>query len=325
MKKMTLIVTVLVFASLFSLIPVLSLAQEYPQRPINMLVGYPAGGAGDIAHRLIAKRVEKILGQPFIISNNGGGGGSVASGIVAKQKPDGYNLLGSNSTPLVRVPQLRPVPYKLDDFVPIMHFGAPGSAVVVRSDTPWKTFKDLVDYAKKNPGKVTYLLFGTGTPMHFAMLFVAQKEGIQWTPLPSGDQLPIPLILGGHVSVYSAGGDWIPHVQEGTLRLLVTMGEKRMKGFAYAPTLQELGYDFNNETVYLVAAPKGTPLPIVKKLDEAYRKAMEDPEFVQYMDKMVFEITYRGHEDLVKFLQESYARIAKMIVEFKIPTEVEKK
>ena len=324
MKK-TALIGIVLLALLISLKPLFSLAQEYPQKPINLLIGYPPGGAGDIAHRLIVKKVEKVLGQAFVITSNGGGGGSVAAGIFAKQRPDGYNLLGTNITPLIRVPQLRTVPYKLDDFVPILHFGLPGAAIVVRSDTPWKTLKDLVDYAKNNPGKVTYLIFGTGTPMHFAMLFIAQKEGIQWSPLSAGDQQPLPLILGGHVSIYSAGGDFISHAKEGTLRVLATMGEKRMKGFPNVPTLRELGYDYINEAAYIVCAPKGTPLPIIKKLDEAYRKSMDDPEFVQYMGKMEFEIAYRNHEDVTKFLQDGYARIAKMIVDFKIPTETGKK
>jgi tripartite-type tricarboxylate transporter receptor subunit TctC len=308
------------------LTPVLSSAQSYPTKPINILVGFAPGGTMDISTRVLASKAEKFLGQPLLISNNGGGGGSVALGIVAKERPDGYYLAGCTSTGLIRIPQFRPVPYKLEDFVPIMHFGAPQTGVVVKADSPFRTFKDLVDYAKKNPGKVTYSSTGVGSPMHLAMEYVAKQEGIQWTHVPYPGSTPaLTALMGGHVTAQSGSTEWIPQIRAGEVRLLGTHGEKRMKIFPDAPTFRELGYDFINETVFMVAAPKGTPSPIVKKLEEAFHKAMDDPEFVQVMEKMEIEITYRNPEDTKKYLEEAYARLGKMIIELKIPREPEKK
>jgi tripartite-type tricarboxylate transporter receptor subunit TctC len=308
------------------LIPTLSSAQSYPTKPINILVGFAPGGTMDISTRVLASKAEKFLGQPFLISNNGGGGGSVALGIVAKERPDGYYLAGCTSTGLIRIPQFRPVPYKLEDFVSIMHFGAPQTGVVVKADSPFRTFKDLVDYAKKNPGRVTYSSTGVGSPMHLAMEYVARQEGIQWTHVPYPGSTPaLTALMGGHVTAQSGSTEWIPQIRAGEVRLLGTHGEKRMKIFPDVPTFRELGYDFINETVFMVAAPKGTPSPIVKKLEEAFHKAMDDPEFIQVMEKMEIEITYRNSEDTKKYLEEAYARLGKMIIELKIPKEPEKK
>jgi len=317
---------IIFLSGIIFLIPILCSAQSYPTKSINILVGFAPGGTMDVSTRVLASKAEKFLGQPFLISNNGGGGGSVALGIVAKERPDGYYLAGCTSTGLIRIPQFRPVPYKLEDFVSIMHFGAPQTGVVVKADSPCKTFKDLVEYAKKNPGKVTYSSTGVGSPMHLAMEYVAKQEGIQWTHVPYPGSTPaLTALMGGHVTAQSGSTEWIPQIRAGEVRLLATHGEKRMKIFPDVPTFRELGYDFINETVFMMAAPKGTPSPIVKKLEEAFHKAMDDPEFIQVMERMEIEITYRNSEDTKKYLEEAYARLGKMIIELKIPKEPEKK
>lgn len=318
--------TIIFLSGLIFLIPALSFSQTYPTKPISILVGFAPGGTMDVSTRVLAGKAEKSLGQPFIITNNGGGGGSVALGIVAKEKADGYSLAGCTSTGLIRIPQFRAVPYRLEDFVPLMHFGAPQTGVVVRSDSPFKTFRELVVYGKKNPGKMTYSSTGVGSPMHLAMEYVGKQEGIQWTHVPYPGSTPaLTALLGGHVTAQSGSTEWIPQIKAGAVRLLGTHGEKRMKLFPDVPTFRELGYDFINETVFMVAAPKGMPLAIVKKLEEAFHKAMDDPEFIQTMEKMEIEITYRNSEDTKKYLEEAYARLGKMITELKIPKEPEKK
>jgi tripartite-type tricarboxylate transporter receptor subunit TctC len=135
--------------------------------------------------RLLTKKAEKYLGQPFAVDNNGGASGAVALAIVAKAKPDGYQLVGCTSVGLVGIPQFRPVAYKLSDFIPIMHYGAPQSGLIVKGDSPWKTMKEFVEYAKKNPGKIRYSTNGIGTTQDMAMKYIAQKEGINGQSFPS--------------------------------------------------------------------------------------------------------------------------------------------
>jgi tripartite-type tricarboxylate transporter receptor subunit TctC len=311
---------------LLFLFPRLLSAQEYPTKPINMVITFSPGGSADPSMRLLAGKTEKFLGQPFVITNNGGGGGSVAMAILAKEKTDGYHLAGCSSTSLIRIPQFRTVPYTHQDFVPIMHFGAPPSGLVVRADSPWKTMKEFVEYAKKNPGKVTYSSMGIGSPMHLAMEFIAKQEGIQWTHVPYPGSGPAFLaLLGGHVTAQSGSSESFTHVREGTVRLLATHHEKRWKSFPDVPTFREVGYDFINESVFMFAAPKGTPPSVVKRLDETFRKGMDDPEFIKTMEKLEIEVSYRNSEDLKKYLEEAYVRLGKMIRELKLPKEPEKK
>jgi tripartite-type tricarboxylate transporter receptor subunit TctC len=317
---------ILIFAFLFLFLPIVSFAQQYPTKPITLTVTFAPGGTLDTSTRILASKAEKILGQPILVSNVGGGAGSVALGQVAKKRADGYDITSCTSTGLIRIPQLRAVPYSHEDFVPIMHFTAVQSGVVVRSDSAYKTFKDLIEYARQNPGKVNYATSGAGSPMHMAMEFVADKERIQWTHVPYAGGAPgLTAILGGHVTAMSDSTEWLPHVKEGTLRLLVTHGERRMRIFPNVPTLRDLGYDFINETVFLIAAPKGTPPEIVKKLDEALHKAMEDPEFIKTIQNLEFDVSYRNSEDTKKYLEDAYNRFALMIKKLNIQKEPEKK
>jgi len=304
------------------LIPILSFAQQYPTKPINLIVTFAPGGTLDTSTRILASKAEKFLGQPLVVSNVGGGAGSVALGQVAKKRPDGYDITSCTSTGLIRIPQLRAVPYSHEDFVPIMHFTAVQSGVVVKSDSPYRTFKDLIEYARKNPGKVNYATSGAGSPMHMAMEYVAEKEGIQWTHVPYAGGAPgLAAVLGGHVTAMSDSTEWLPHVQEGSLRLLVTHGERRIKSFPNVPTLRDLGYDFINETVFMIAAPNGTPPAIVKKLDEALHKAMDDPEFIKTITNLEFDVAYRNSEDTKKYLEDAYQRFGVMIKKLNITKE----
>jgi tripartite-type tricarboxylate transporter receptor subunit TctC len=297
--------------------------QSYPTKPINLLIGYGTGGVVDISERFLAVKAQKFLGRSFMVYNNGGGGSSVAFELTARKPPDGYNIVGGASTGLVRIPQFREVPYQLDDFIPIMHFATPVlTPVVTKSTSPWKSFKELVDYAKKNPGKMTYSTTGVGSPMHLAMEYVAKQEGISWTHVPYPGAMPaFTALLGGHVSFQVGAGESVPHIKEGSIRLLANLSETRVKSWPDTPTLIELGYDIFNESVFLFAAPKGTPKPVIDKLDSAFHQAMADPEFNTVMTRVEFEPSYRNSAETRKYLEEAYARIGRMIRELKIPKE----
>ncbi|MHB8092050.1 MAG: tripartite tricarboxylate transporter substrate binding protein [Syntrophales bacterium] len=298
----------------------------YPTKPINLLVSFAPGGVVDISTRVLAAKAEKILGQPFIITNNGGGAGSVAAGIIAKQKPDGYNLFSGTTTALIRVPQYRKVPYSYEDFVPIIQHASTQSGLAVRADSPFNTLKDLVEFARKNPGKVTYSTIGIGSPMHLSMEYIAKQEGITWTHVPYPGSMPsVTALLGGHVTATSASTEWKPFVLEGRLRLLATHGEKRMKTFPNVPTLKELGYDFYNDTTFVIMAPKGTPLPIVKKLEDAFHKAWNDPEYLDTLARIDHVPAFRNSEDTMKFLDLAYKINGRWIAELKIPKEGDQK
>ena len=309
---------------LLSIVPADSVLgqSDYPVKPINILISYAPGGVVDISTRSLIGKAEKTLGQPFVATNNGGGGGTVATAIVATQRPDGYNLLSTASAPLVRIPQYRKLPYTLDDFVPIMQHASTQSGLVVPINSPFKTLKDLVEFARKNPRKVTYSTLGIGSAMHMSMEYIAKQENITWTHVPYTGSMPaVTAVLGGHVTAASTSTEWKPFVLEGRLRLLATHGEKRMKNFPDVPTLKELGYDFYNDSTFLILAPKGTPMPIVKKLEAALHKAYNDQEYQDVLDRIDHVPVYLNSEDAKKFLETAYKLNGKWIADLKIPKE----
>jgi len=292
----------------------------YPTKPINVYIGYAPGGVADISVRFMAAKAEKVLGQPFVFINNGGVGSSVATGIVAKKPADGYTILGGASSGLVRLPHFQTVPYKYEDFVSIMHFATPVlTPIVVKSTSPWKTFKELVDYAKKNPGKVSYSTLGVGSPMHLAMEYVAKQDKITWTHIPFPGAMPaFTALLGDNVNFNVGAGESVPYIKDGTVLLIANLSEKRVKSWPGVPTLRELGYDFFNESVFMFSAPKGTPKYIIEKLQNAFRKAMDDPEFDSIMTKVQFEPSYRNAADTKKYLDDANIRLGRMVKELKL-------
>lgn len=298
----------------------------YPTKPINVLVSYAAGGVVDTTTRALAAKAEKILGQPLVITNNGAAGATVAAGIVAKQSPDGYYLLSTASAPFARIPHIRKVDYDRAEFIPIMQHAATESGLVVAANSPFKTVKDLVEFARKNPGKVTYSTLGIGSAMHMSMLYIAKQEGIEWTHVPYNGSMPaVTALLGDHVTAASTSTEWKPFVQEGRLRPLATHGLKRNRNFPNVPTLKELGYDFFNDSTFLILAPKGTPMAIVKKLEDAFHQAYNSQEYQDTLTRIDHTPAYLNSEDTKKFLDTAYNLNGKWVNELKIPKEQDQK
>jgi tripartite-type tricarboxylate transporter receptor subunit TctC len=303
MKKYFAIPMLLVcFVLLFS---DLSWSQTFPNKPITLLICSAPGQLGDITTRATAAKAEKFLGQPFTFVNNNAGGGSVAFGITKKVKPDGYTIMSAPTGNLIWLPYTRPVDYKLEDYTAILTNLVMTSGLVVKADSPWKTFKELVAYAKQNPGKVSYAVTSAGVPMDIAMQYVAKQEGIRWTAVPTPGSDPNTMLLGGHVTAYSGSTSWLPHVKSGAFRLLAMHSATRMKDFPDVPTFKELGYNFVHESYSVFLAPKGTPEPIIKKLDEAFRKALDDKEVIDIYTKLGVNAGYRDYKQTTKDMLQS--------------------
>jgi tripartite-type tricarboxylate transporter receptor subunit TctC len=291
---------------------------EYPDRPITVLISFAAGGSSDMSFRALAIGAEKYLGQPLIIENRGGGGGTLALANIANAKPDGYTLAQAASTGIVRAPQLQKVTYKpLKSFTPIMAYvGAHNSGLVVKSDAPWKTMKELVDYARKNPGKIKYGTPGVGSAPHHGMEFVGHQEGIKFVHVPyTGSAPAMTAVLGGHLEAGSVGPEWVPFAQAGQFRVLGTHEMKRSAAFPDVPTFRELGYDFYNETVFSVFGPAGLPPDVVQKLETAFTKGMETPQFKSVVEKLNLIPAYYNSKDYDKFLKDLWAKLEKSMKE----------
>ena len=304
----------------FSLVGAHAEAQPYPARPISLLVAIGPGSAQDVVTRVLSTKVSHAIGQPIVITNNGGAGGAIALAQTARAKPDGYSLICNGTPMLTMLPQTRSVPYKLEDFEPIMHFGAGQYGLAVRADSGWKTLKEFVDFAKMNPGKVSVGTLAVGTFLHTAMYVIQKKEGLDWIHVPyAGGGMGTNALLGGHISAESGAAGLFQLARAGKVRLLASYGERRSKSMPDVPTLRELGYDFKLANFIMLAAPKGTPSAIVRQLDAAYHKAMDDPEFVQVMEKYETDLSYRGPDELRAYLEEMYVAYGRIAKELKIP------
>jgi len=288
---------------------------EFPDKPITVIVSYDAGSTTDLLVRALAVSTEKALNTKLIFENKGGGGGTVALGVLSAAKPDGYTLCAGNSDSLVYTPMLQKVPFKpLKSFTPIIGFaGAPHTALIVLPDAPWKTFREFVDYAKKNPKKIKYSTSGVGTGMHLAMEYVANKEGIQWIHVPYKSAAAArTALMGGHVDACSAGAEFVPFGKQGLVKVLVSHGEKRSPAFPDVPTMKELGYDFVKETVFSMVGPGGLPPEVLKKLEAGFTKGMEAPEFTMVRDKLDCLPVYYNAANYDKFLHDLWVRTEKM-------------
>jgi tripartite-type tricarboxylate transporter receptor subunit TctC len=290
---------------------------EFPDKPITLLVGFAAGGTMDLSARALASATEKILGQPVIIENKTGGTGAVALASMLAQEPNGYTLCGTPTSVLIRVSQMQKVPFKpLKSFKPIIGFTTPQLGIVVKSDAPWKTLKELVEDAKKNPNKIKYATTGVGSTTHAAMEEIGAKEGIKWIHIPyKGSIEAITALLGGHIDVASVTSEFIPSVQAGQTRLLATMGEKRAPRFSNVPTMKEAGYDFVNDAIYSIVGPANLAPDIAKKLELAFTKATENKEYKDALDKIDLIPVNYDSKRLEEFLKTNWYIINKHLIQ----------
>jgi tripartite-type tricarboxylate transporter receptor subunit TctC len=225
--------------------------------------------------------MEKILGQPIVIENKPGGTGSLAMGLLKSAKPDGYTLGVATDSPFTRIPHTIGLKYDpLEDFTYILMLTKSRIGVVVKSDSSFKKFQDVIEFARKNPGQLTHATPGVANATHLGMEKIAQIEKVKMQHIYfQGAPPTITAILGGHVMIASSvAQSWIPHVKAGTLRPVLSYDNEGLEEWPDIPTLKKLGYDFEVPLCEVVAAPKGVPKPVVDKLVTAFSEAMKSPQ-----------------------------------------------
>jgi tripartite-type tricarboxylate transporter receptor subunit TctC len=296
-------------------LPLSAAAQEFPAKPLTLIVPWPAGGSTDLAMRALAEATQKYLGQSIIVENKPGGGGTLGPGNMAQTaRPDGYTLAQA-PLGLYRIPHMQKVSFDpMKDFTYILNLTGYTFGFVVRADAPWKTFRDFLDYAKANPGKVNYGSTGTGTSPHLIMEMIGAKEGIEWTHVPfKGNADGTASLMGGHIMGMSDATGWGPHVDAGRFRLLVTFGANRTKRWPAVPTANELGLGIVANSPYGLVGPRGMDPKVVKILHDAFRKGLEDPIHLRAVEKYDQEIFYMGSDDYAKWAAETYREERKLI------------
>lgn len=290
-------------------------AQSYPTKPINLIVPWPAGGSTDISMRAIAEAASKKLGQPIVVENKGGGGGTVGpASMAAAAKPDGYTISQIPIT-VFRIPMMQQVSWDpAKDFSYIVHLTGYTFGVTTNADSEFKTWKDVVEFAKKNPGKVTYATPGAGTSLHIGMEQIAAAAGIKLTQVPfKGVAESNAAVLGKHTVLQADSTGWRPLVDAGKLRLLMVWTGSRSPNFPDTPTLKELGYNLVYDSPFGIAGPKGMDPKIVKILHDAFKAALDDPSVKETLAKFDMVVNYKNTEDYVKFVAEQTAAERKVL------------
>jgi tripartite-type tricarboxylate transporter receptor subunit TctC len=289
--------------AVWAIAPVQAQSTDFPNRAITLVIPYTPGGATDRSFRALAQAAGKHFRHSVVVENKPGGSGAVAISNMLGKPPDGHTVT-------VIVPVLQRASYQskfsfdtVKDLTPIIQVGGLQYGIVVHPDSPYKSLKDLLEAAKRQPGALSYMSAGLGSGGHIYMEEIAVAAGgLRFNHIPAnGDAQAAMALLGKQIDFIAVTpGGWESNVQAGKLRLLATLGEQRMKKFADVPTVKELGYGVVHLTPLGLAGPKGVPASVVKILHEGFRKAMAEPDFVAAMEQMEHPILYLGPEDYAR-------------------------
>lgn len=273
--------------------------QDYPAKAVILVCGMDPGGVVDVATRVLVDGTKKILGQDILVENKPGASHMVAASYVVNSKPDGYTLFTATDAPFVRAPHMMKLKFDpLTEMTPIIFYGIFTHFVVVPADSPFKTLKDMLLFAKQNPEKLTFGNAGFGQVPHLAMAGMAIETGMKITHVPfAGENKEIAALLGGHLMAAGiAIESCISQVQAGKLRALaVLQGDERLKAFPDIPTLKEVAKEFGMKSSVsypglMLAGPKGLPEPIVKKLADVFDAGRKTPVFQKFAkEKFIFQ------------------------------------
>jgi tripartite-type tricarboxylate transporter receptor subunit TctC len=275
-------------------------AQQFPSKPVTLIVPWPAGGSSDIYFRKLGEVAARHLGQPLVIENRPGGSGMNGPTTMAKTaKPDGYTISQFVITAF-RMPHMQKVDWDpINDFTYIIGLAGYTFGIVVKADSPFKSFNDLITYARANPGKLSYATPGTGTSLHLAMEEIAVKAGVEFLHVPfKGYGDGAIALMGGHVMVQVDSTGWAKQVDTGAQRLLATLGDKRTRW--NAPTVKELGVDTVSNSPYGLVGPKGMPREVVKVLHDAFKKSLDDPEYLKLLAQLDQPAWYKSSEEYAR-------------------------
>ena len=286
------------------------LAQDkFPSRAITLICPWPPSGSTDRHLRTLAELAGKQLGQKIIVDNQPGGGGTNGPGAMAlTAKPDGYTI-AQYPLGMIRVAHMQKTPWHpLNDFSFIIGLTGYTFGFVVRSDSPYKTFQDYVEAARKAPKQVDFGSTGVGTSPHLLIEQVSAAAKIELNHIPfKGNSDLMQALLGGHVMAASDASGWDRFVDTGQMRLLVTFGEKRTKRWPNVPTAKELGYDIVGNSPYGLVGPKGMDPAVVKTLHDGFKKAMDDPKHLELLDQLNQDAWYKTGDEYAAWARATYA------------------
>ena len=284
-------------------------AQTFPVKPIKLVIAFPAGGPTDVTMRVLADNASKTLGQAVIVENKPGAGGTLPAQQLQSAAADGYTVA---QIPLgvFRLPYTTKLTWDpITDLSYVLNVTGYAFGLVVPADSPLKTWTHFVGWAKANPGKLSYGSTGTLTSPHLTMELIAQKLGLELLHVPyKGSADLMQSILGGNIMAAADSTGFAPQVEAGKLRVLNTWGAERLAKFPDAPTLKELGLDMVQNSPFGIAAPRGTPPAVVKRLHDGFKQAMEMDSYKTALGKYDMTPMYMSSTTYLKFAQDTFKR-----------------
>lgn len=293
----------------------LSQAQTaYPNRPVEMVVGWPAGGGTDVVARVYAEAARKHFPQSIIVINKAGAIGSIGMAEVANAPPNGYKIL--MATPEVLIAPLLGIGHKsIQDFVPVARINADPSAITVKAEAPWKTLEEFLAHARANPDKVTLSTSGTGAIPDFAATAIEEKTGIKFSRIPYQGEAPaIQAALAGQVdATVVAPSALSQYVQAGKLRVLGVTSAQRIQEFSTVPTFKERGIDVVIGTWRGLLLPKGTPQAVIDQWKELTAKVSAEPKYLETLKKQNVSVIYEDSQAFDAVLQENNATFKRLV------------
>jgi len=302
-------------ALLAALATVPAAAQEFPTKPIELVLPFGPGGSHDLTARAVASVAHQYLGQPLLVVLKPGGGGAVGSQQVIRAKPDGYTLLFGGTGPNTIFALVQKAPIGLEHFTPVVRINHSPAVFAVRNEAPWKTLREAIDYAKKNPGKFSFANTGPWGAADYPMRLIARAAGIDYTNIPHDGGGPALLaVLGGHAdATFGFAPQLMPQMMAGKMRALAVTGTKRLANLKNVATVKEEGFDVNFTMWRAVLAPRGTPQPIVEKLEAAFRKMSEDKSFQALIKQLGDEVDFQGAKDFEATWRQEWDVAAKVV------------
>jgi tripartite-type tricarboxylate transporter receptor subunit TctC len=294
-------------------------ADEFPSKPITFICPWPVGGTADLSMRTICQVASRVLGQPIAVDNKPGAAGMIGAKAIAVAKPDGYTIgqIPISVTRFSQVGMLQADPLK--DFTYIARTNGQTFGIVVLSDSKFKSLKDVVAYAKANPGVVTYAHAGVGGATHVGMEQFAQAAEINLNAIAyKGGAAALNDTLGGQVDILVDSGSWAPYVETGKLRLLATFGDQRTPRFNGTPTLKEQGYRVVVEAPNGIGGPANLPPEVEKKLRDAFRFAINSDEFKVVAARIDSPVMYLDGPDYKKYITQVYQQETQLIEKLKL-------
>jgi len=293
-------------------------AAEFPTKEVQIIIPWSAGGATDLIFRALAANTGKYLGKAVVVINRPGGAGAVGYTEGMQARPDGYTLTAA-VPPLTILPHWVTTAFTYRNFEPILNVVSDPSMFLVRSDAPWKSLQEFLDYAKKNPNMITVGNAGAGGGVHLVALAFERAAGVKFNHIPfAGGGPSVTAILGGHVNAVSVSPpEGIEHVKAGKLRIMALFAKKRLELFPDAATVREQGIDFVMGMWRGLIAPKGAPPDAIKKLHDAFKQGMEDPVFIKNARDMAVNLSYLGPEDFGKLMAHDHELYGQLVKEVK--------